>query len=221
MSAFTGLDKVRSYYENRLALFGATPRGVDWNSVESQELRFQQLLKICEEDQDFRLGDYGCGYGGLFDYFTKHGLKGRYYGFDISEQMIAAASQSHQGRPDCAFATTEEVLAGVDYLVASGIFNVKLDSAAEDWEHYILRTLERFVALSRRGFAFNVLTRYSDKDRMRGDLYYADPCFLFDHCKRTISRHVALLHDYGLYEFTILVRLEGGMVSRPNEKLRI
>ena len=43
-------------------------------------------------------------------------------------------------------------------------------------------------------------------ERMRPDLYYADPCRLFDHCKRRYSRHVALLHDYGLYEFTILVR---------------
>ena len=53
-----------------------------------------------------------------------------------------------------------------------------------------------------------MLTSYSDPDRMRPDLYYGDPCRLFDHCKRRYSRHVALLHDYGLYEFTILVRLD-------------
>ena len=41
---------------------------------------------------------------------------------------------------------------------------------------------------------------------MRPDLFYADPCWLFDQCKRRHSRDVALLHDYGLYEFTILVR---------------
>jgi hypothetical protein len=29
---------------------------------------------------------------------------------------------------------------------------------------------------------------------------------IFDICKRKFSRNVALLHDYGLYEFTILVR---------------
>jgi hypothetical protein len=51
-----------------------------------------------------------------------------------------------------------------------------------------------------------MLTKYSDADRMRGDLYYGDPAFFFDHCKRSFSRNVALLHDYGLYEFTILVR---------------
>ncbi|MFX7953370.1 class I SAM-dependent methyltransferase, partial [Acinetobacter baumannii] len=56
------------------------------------------------------------------------------------------------------------------------------------------------------GFSFNCLTSYSDEDRKRDYLYYADPCQLFDLCKRRYSRQVALLHDYGLYEFTILVR---------------
>jgi hypothetical protein len=58
------------------------------------------------------------------------------------------------------------------------------------------------------GFAFNCLTAYSDAHKMQSYLYYADPCRLFDLCKRRYSRNVALLHDYGLYEFTILVRKE-------------
>jgi hypothetical protein len=62
--------------------------------------------------------------------------------------------------------------------------------------------------LSRRGFAFNVLTKYSDPERMRPDLYYADPLFLFNYCKKSF-KSVALLHDYPLYEFTILVKATG------------
>ena len=50
---------------------------------------------------------------------------------------------------------------------------------------------------------------YADAERKRPDLYYADPLALFDHCKRRYSREVALLHDYGLYEFTMIVRKEG------------
>jgi hypothetical protein len=41
---------------------------------------------------------------------------------------------------------------------------------------------------------------------MRDDLYYADPLFFFDYCKTRFSRFVTLIHDYPLYEFTILVR---------------
>jgi len=51
-----------------------------------------------------------------------------------------------------------------------------------------------------------MLTKYPDAARMRSDLYYADPGFFFDYCKRNFSRNVALLHDYNLYDFTILVR---------------
>ncbi|MNE88029.1 hypothetical protein D3C80_1852890 [compost metagenome] len=61
-------------------------------------------------------------------------------------------------------------------------------------------------ACSRKGFSFNCLTSYSDLEYMRDYLYYGDPCFYFDYCKRAFSGQVALLHDYGLYEFTLLVR---------------
>jgi hypothetical protein len=70
----------------------------------------------------------------------------------------------------------------------------------------VVDSLKRFNDLSRKGFASNFLTKYSDADRMRPDLYYADPLYLFDYCKRNFSRNVALLHDYRIYDFTILNR---------------
>ena len=35
---------------------------------------------------------------------------------------------------------------------------------------------------------------------------YGDPCAFFQFCKREISPDVTLLHDYPLYEWTMLVR---------------
>jgi hypothetical protein len=95
-----------------------------------------------------------------------------------------------------------------DYGVASGIFNVRLGRTDAEWQAYIEHMLDQLDRTSRLGFSFNCLTSYSDADRMRPDLYYADPCRLFDFCKRRYARNVALLHDYGLYEFTMLVRKE-------------
>jgi hypothetical protein len=68
--------------------------------------------------------------------------------------------------------------------------------------------------LSRRGIAFNMLTSYSDPERITPRLHYADPCEMFDWCKRELSRHVALLHDYGLWEFTMIVRFDESGGSR-------
>ena len=200
------LAPVREYYTRRLAEHGTTPRGVDWNGLESQEVRFRQLLRVCDEPGPWVLGDYGCGYGALLGSARAAGFASEYRGYDIAPAMIAAARDRFGNDLAARFDDREEVLAGCDAVVASGVLNVKLDARLEDWEEYALRTIDGLANLGRRGFAFNALTSYSDPDRMRPDLYYPDPCRLFDHCKRNYSRHVALLHDYGLYEFTILVR---------------
>jgi SAM-dependent methyltransferase len=199
-------EKVGRYYSEKIEMYGPTARGVDWNSSESQVLRFEQLMKICEGKKTFSINDYGCGYGALIEYMVNCGYDFKYYGFDISEKMIDKAKGLYGKLDNCEFFTDESLLAVSDYSVASGIFNVKMRTDDKDWLEYILYMLERISTVSEKGFAFNVLTIYSDKERMRSDLYYADPCFLFDYCKTGFSKYVALLHDYGLYEFTILVR---------------
>jgi len=179
---------------------------VDWNSPESQELRFVQLLRVCAQSGAFTLNDYGCGYGALVRFLEAGGWDVEYRGFDLSAAMLEHARWEHERPPRVTFVDRVEELKRADYTVASGIFNVKLDTTTEEWEAYVERTLEAISALSSRGFAFNMLTSYSDADRMRSDLYYGDPRFYFDYCKRHFSRNVALLHDYGLYEFTMIVR---------------
>ena len=195
-----------AYYAEKIVAHGATPSGVDWNSQASQELRFEQLLKLIEEPNTFSLNDYGCGYGALALYLRAEQYDASYVGFDVSAEMLAVARSRTENLPGCRFVTDDAVLEAADYTVASGIMNVKLDVSSDAWEAHVLATLDRLNELSVLGFAFNVLTSYSDADRQRSDLYYADPCVLFDHCKRRYSRHVALLHDYGLYEFTVIVR---------------
>lgn len=205
--SFEGIrDQVEQYYTAKVVAHGPTPCGVDWNSVESQRLRFAQLLKLVDSEQPFSINDYGCGYGALAGYLEENKYRFDYRGFDISEKMIAIARQSYSGRPQMTFSQDEAELEVADYTVASGIFNVRLETPVDDWANYVLDTLELLNKLSRVGFAFNILTKYSDAEFMRPNLYYADPLFLFDHCKTHFSRFVALLHDYPLYEFTLLVR---------------
>ena len=197
---------VGQYYDEKLQAFGPTARGVDWNSPESQQIRFGQLLKLIDHRRPFTINDFGCGYGALATYLLEAGHSFEYCGFDISSEMIAKAKELHATAERISFVDCESALPEADYTIASGVFNVKLDTPAVDWEEYVLATLEAISALSRNGFAFNVLTKYSDEKLRRADLYYADPLFYFDYCKTKFSRFVALLHDYPLFEFTLLVR---------------
>jgi SAM-dependent methyltransferase len=201
------LNKVEQYYTGRFAEHGPTARGVDWNSTASQELRFAQLLKVREHAPDgSTLNDYGCGYGALVPMLARSGHDFTYRGFDVSRKMLSHAKRAHEHPPSITFTDDESDLDVADFTVASGIFNVKLDVPEDAWRAYVLHTIDTLAGLSSRGFAFNMLTTYSDADKMRPDLYYGDPRSYFDYLKRRHSRNVSLLHDYGLYEFTMIVR---------------
>ena len=200
------LTDVSNYYTNKLQQHGATPRGVDWNGLESQQLRFAQLSQIVAHDGRFSINDLGCGYGAFLDYLETKFTGFTYVGCDVSAAMIAAARERHRTNPNAHYHETSTPPQLSDYGIASGIFNVRMGHDEAVWRDYVKATLAVLDQTSRRGFAFNCLTTYSDPEKSRADLFYADPCEMFDHCKRSFSRNVALLHDYGLYEFTMLVR---------------
>lgn len=204
---FEILDEVASYYSDKLAEYGSTPRGVDWNGEASQMVRFEQLCKIIDPHApSFSISDLGSGYGALFEVLKQQYPLCSYLGIDVSADMTKAAQERNISAPNARFITGSQPDVINDYGVASGIFNVRLKQTDAEWHDYLLDTLDTLDRNSCRGFAFNCLTAYSDEEKKRDYLYYANPCQLFDICKRKYSRQVALLHDYDLYEFTILVR---------------
>jgi SAM-dependent methyltransferase len=202
----TILAEVERYYSERLAEHGPTPRGVDWNGDESQILRFRQLERILPADGPVSVNDLGCGYGALLSHLQAVRGAVDYHGCDVSPAMIETARRVHGEAPGTRFVVESAPSRVADFGMASGVFNVRVGQDGAAWRDYIVEVLDAIDRTSRRGFAFNCLTSYSDADKMRDHLYYADPCDVFDLCKRRYSRNVALLHDYGLYEFTILIR---------------
>jgi SAM-dependent methyltransferase len=205
MTEIPNLDQVKAYFDKRIQEHGASARGADWNGKTSQIARFDQILKVIEVPS-FSLLDFGCGYGGLADYLVEKGFDCDYYGFDILESAITTARQYHAGKPRRSFFSDKTQLPKCDYTVASGTFNFRGGQSFEAWTELVIGELKFFNQISRKGFSSNFLTKYSDADKMRPDLYYADPLFLFDYCKRNFSKNVALLHDYRLYDFTLIVR---------------
>ena len=204
------LEPVEAFNEDQIARFGVTPQGVGWNGTEAQELRFQQLLRVIDQSAEIdtlEINDIGCGYGALYEYMRKLGWSPAYRGYDVSRKSLEFA-RSRQQSQDGGRQSYEHLqnLQPADYSVASGIFGMRFGQTAGVWEQYILDTLDLVDQNSRRGFSFNMLTSYSDEDRKQPELYYADPCRFFDHCKKQYSSRVSLLHDYSLFDFTIVVR---------------
>ncbi|HVW00054.1 MAG TPA: class I SAM-dependent methyltransferase [Planctomycetaceae bacterium] len=124
---------MQRYYSEKLREHGPTPAGVDWNSTESQQLRFDLLLQLCDASTRFSLIDYGCGYGALADELERREWPCDYTGFDISPDMVQAAREQHTGRGDCCFTASRAELEPADYAIASGVLNVKLETPVPEW----------------------------------------------------------------------------------------
>lgn len=200
------LSEVAAYYASKLAAHGSTPQGVDWNGVDSHERRHRQFLRLLDGSPNASVIDLGCGFGDFLRFLRAAGHHGRFIGYDIAPSMIEKARELHGENSDLQWRVGAEPAEAADFAIASGIFNVKGDVPNEFWIRYIHQTIDILAQAGRRGFAFNVLSMSSDPDRRRPSLYYADPANMLAYCLSRYGRSVALMQDYGLYEFTVVVR---------------
>lgn len=201
------LEKIEKLYTSNLREKGLVSSAVGWNTRESQILRFEKLTSIIHEKaRPISINDYGCGYGAHLAYLMQEcGISvDTYFGYDLSEDMIAAAkSELKWYCGNLSLLQSPEIKTEADYTFVSGTFNVRFEVDEKAWQSFIESKLIQIDYFTRRGFAFNLLSSYVDWKE--DHLFYGDPCYWFDFCKRKFSKKVSLIHDYPLYEWTILV----------------
>ena len=135
---------VERYYSGRFAEHGPTAEGVDWNSDESQELRFEQLAQLfADADGPFSVIDFGCGYGAFASFLGAAGYDARYVRLRRSRRHARACprrvSATTRRRR---FVSGRDELEPADYSVASGIFNVSSASTTTSGERTSTTTLD-------------------------------------------------------------------------------
>jgi SAM-dependent methyltransferase len=204
------------YYTGTLEQYGPTPWGVDWNCAITQEARFVHLARVCDFSHSFSLNDIGCGYGALLSYLRKYHPETAvdYLGVDLSPMMVRYASLWRDPRHGTFF-VGDKSPREADYSVASGIFNVRLDHPLDRWEGFVARTLTDMRATSRRGFAVNFMAPEpfaGAEPQTRVYRTAPDPWVRF--CKTALGSSVEVLGDYGLREFTLLIRPSGARPKR-------
>ena len=200
------LDKISNLYSGNLSEHGDQSKAVGWPTSDSQELRFEKLNQVIPEMADsFSVNDYGCGYGAHLEHLLqkKYSVAG-YNGYDLSEEMLGKSKERLKNlNIDLKLIHSSKISTPADFTFVSGTFNVRFESTYEQWKKFIEETLNMINGASVRGFSFNLLSKYVDWEEPH--LFYGDPCYWFDFCKKHFSSKVSLLHDYPLYEWTILV----------------
>lgn len=199
-------NEIESYYSEKVTKYGATAKGVDWKDSESQHFRFKSLAYLLPSSGDFELNDIGCGYGAFID-FLELGFKNfSYKGYDISQKMIDEAQRLHGSRYSFFRINANSEIKEADYSVANGLFNLRFKHSEEDWKKFVLKSMDEFLDASRLGVASTFLSSYSDHEKRRSDLFYANPLEFYDYFMRKYSRKVTIISDYSLFEFTLVVR---------------
>lgn len=212
---------VAAYYTQKVKAFGCTPLGVDWTCQPTQEMRFVQLLKLCDFSAPFSINDLGCGYGALATFMHRRYGNGAvdYLGIDVSGEMIRRARRQCRMLNTVRFAKGSAIPRVADYSVASGIFNVRLNASDEAWDACTAATLHQLAAASIRGFAVNFVASPPDGVTLPRGLYTTRPQRWMDYCTNQFGTNVQLVEGYGLREFTLLARSTaspaGQTVSAP------
>lgn len=199
------LSPIAELYSESLKKHGMTPMGVGWRDDDSQRLRFSKLLEVVDCSPPFSVNELGSGYGALFEYLRENEMPIKAYrAHEISAEMLLAAEKRIGGNDMVQLTDSSQLDRMADYSFASGIFNVRFEYDDAEWTKYILDTLSNLNTHSINGFSFNLLSTYVDFREPH--LYYGDPLFFFDYCKKNFGKFVSLYHDYPLYEWTITVR---------------
>jgi SAM-dependent methyltransferase len=143
------------FYTSALKHHGVSAKGVNWNSKDTQELRFEVLLDILPKNlEDFTLVDAGCGFGDFYLYLEKkdrHPKK--YIGLDSLYDMYAIASQRTAQEIIIADIIKDD-LPMADFYICSGALNV-----LHPFETQLF--IQNCYKSSKKAFVFNVL--YGDK----------------------------------------------------------
>ena len=171
-------------------------------------MRFELLIEVMGDDvhkKGISVNDLGCGYGALFEFLRDMPPMdgGRFFGYDISRDMIKAARRRVRD-PRAQFYESSAAIHVADYSFASGAYNMRQTAGEGEWNRYVKESLRRLWAKSAKGMAFNMLN--DEREKIEDWLYYADSQDFLDFCRADLSSDAVLIDSHPLREWTILIR---------------
>ena len=196
-------NKIADYYNKAFNKHGETPEGLAWDNQINLNKRYEVMFDIIKHYNSTIL-DFGCGYGGLYEWILNNKKSVEYTGLDINKEVLKIAEEKypkttwinsdiHKNLFDLNF----------DYIVCNGTFTVKDTLTQEEMTNFMCDTLEKLWTKTNKGIAFNVMSKLVDWER--DDLFHVSIDQLGQWLVDNLSRNFVIKNDYGLYEYTVYV----------------
>jgi SAM-dependent methyltransferase len=206
--------KIANHYKECFELYGATPKGLDWDNQENLNKRYEIMFDLISSKEishiiNSSLLDFGCGYGGFYNWLTNKTHSPQYSGIDINENCINKARELY---PNQFFGLLD--IHGVDpeywfrvrhydYIICNGTFTIKNNLTQEEMTNFMCSTLEKLWTKTNKGIAFNCMSKILDYER--DDLFHVSFDELSMWVYDNLSSKFTIRQDYGLREFTMYV----------------
>jgi SAM-dependent methyltransferase len=199
-----------AFCESCLDQHGDSARGVGWLYGDA-EVRHRVMLGVIRDPASpASVLDFGCGASHLYEYILRTAPgRIRYAGLDLSERFLELSRRKFPDVPYYRIDVLDpfsEPLPPADYVILNGVLTYKAALSHEEMFRYAEALLGRVYAAARIGIAFNVMSR---QPGWGSDQLFEVPVDeMMDFLARTLSRHVVIRRDYGLYEYTVYVYRE-------------
>lgn len=193
--------KIYDLYKNLYLKHGFTAASVKARNKKQQSLRFKYLLDHLDIKKNDSLLDVGCGLGDLSEYLKKNKIRCSYLGVDFLEHFIESASKKYGNSSKINFLQLDihqqQLPKTYDWVVLSGLFNDKDHNS----DGLMLNLITKMFKASKKGIAFNSLTKYVDYEDKK--LFYSNPDKVFKFCVKKLSKYVLINTNYQLKKNTI------------------
>ena len=169
------------HFNRQIDTYGPSIDALQWYSSFTQQERYKV---ICNEilDEECSLLDLGCGCGDLYDYIKTNNYSINYTGIDLSAKMITSAQRAYpSGTFTCLDLETICINNKYDYIVASGVFNLKL----EDHHDYMINTLKIMLENARKKVIVKFLSHKVSKWSKSNMFVYTNPEIIVSKFKNT------------------------------------
>lgn len=167
--------------------------------------RCDAIFRAIDPAVPFTLLDVGCGPGFAIPYLEERfgSTCTGYLGVDVSAPLIAAARGAW---PRHAFELRDIVSDPLpafshDHVVLNGVVTAKFSLTQAEMEDFATTLLKAAWNSARLSLSFNVMSTHVDWTR--DDLFHWPMDSAVAFCTAHLSRHINIIADYGLYEYTV------------------
>ncbi|MHB1418910.1 MAG: class I SAM-dependent methyltransferase [Bacillota bacterium] len=192
---------VVDYYVQSYKKFGDSHRAFCWNSRESQQKRFEVLLKVGDLSGKSVL-DVGCGTADLSLFLDDHQISCDYFGCDLVPEFIDEARKKTSGDYYQGNFLNIKFNRKFDYIICCGMLNYLGGGYPEAFA-----SLDKMYELATIGIAVNFRSSLHQSMGAQSvfvqSLLSYDPLNVLANCNAKFGKRFLLDHSYLPHDFTL------------------